>query len=281
MSVHSHRARAIAAKNISSKSSAHISEILGIAPTASTSGQDPIGETSEGKLTSTSDAEGLEISNITTSTKSLADYFSEKLNARSQAPKLTDSATPSSSSSDEGGNNFYDAPRVGLGSSRLRIEVHSEARVEEETQRVGLSKFSSLLSSSFLAATSSYMALSTEKEEKVEGTGVTEVQSESIDEDGTKKLDEIKKKKASKKSDGPQTDNGDHQERSKKDLKGKRKSKGSVTNEEEDAKRKAERKKEKKMRREAEESQLAANVEGQEADQSLRTKGKKSRKKET
>ena len=105
MSFHSHRARAIAAKNISSKSSAHISEILGVAPIASTSSENPAGETSERKLTSTSDAEGLEISKITTSTKSLADYFNEKLKARSQVFKPTDSATPLSSSNDTGDKN--------------------------------------------------------------------------------------------------------------------------------------------------------------------------------
>jgi hypothetical protein len=116
------------------------------------------------------------------------------------------------------------------------------------------------------------MALSTEKEEKVEGTGITEVQSESIDvEDGTKKLVEVKRKKSSKRGDGPQTDNVDYQmERSKKDRKGKgkmgeTKEKGSVTKEEEDE-RKEERKKQKKIRREPKESQLAVNVEKQGVD---------------
>ena len=171
MNFHSHRARAIAAKNISSKSSAHISEILGVAPTASTSTQDPVGETSETKITSTNDPEELEIGKITTSTKSLADYFNEKLNARNQAFKSTYSATLSSSSSDMGSKNSYDAPRMGLGSTRLRME----AQVEEEIQRVGLSKSSSLSSSSFLAATSSsssYIVLSTERETKVNNSQI-------------------------------------------------------------------------------------------------------------
>lgn len=256
MNLHSHRARAIAAKNISSKSSAHISEILGVAPTASTSSRDLAGETSERKLTSTNDAEGLEISKITTSTKSLADYFNEKLNARSRVFKPTDSATPSPSSNDTGDKDSYDAPRMGLGSTHLRIEVHSEARVEEGA--LGLSKFSSLSPSSFLAATSSlssYMAISTKKEEKVEGARITEVQCEPIDvEDETKKPVEVKRKKSSKRSNGPQTDNSDYQmERSKKDRRrkekvGKTKEKGSVTNEE-DERRKEERRKQKKIRR--------------------------------
>jgi len=283
MNFHSHRARAIAAKNILSKSSAHISEILGVAPTASTSSPDPAGETSEKKLTSTNDAEGLEISKITTSTKSLADYFNEKLNARSRVFKPTDPATPSSSSNDTGNKDSYDAPRMGLGSTHLRIEVHSEARVEEEAQRIGLSKFSSLSSSSFLAATSSlssYMALSTEKEETVEGARITEVRCESIDvEDRTKKPVEVKRKKSSKRSNGLQTDNSDYQmERSKRDHRGKEKvgktkEKGSVTNEEE-KRRKEERRKQKKMRKEIKESQLAANVNDQGVDH-RETKGRK------
>jgi Pin2-interacting protein X1 len=285
MNFHSHRARAIAAKNISSKSSVHISEILGVAPIASTSSQDPLGETPERELTSTNDAEGLEISKITTSTKSLADYFNEKLNARSRVFKPTDSATPSSSSNDTGDKDSYDAPRMGLGSTHLRIEVHSEARVEEEAQRVGLSKFSSLSSSSFLAATSSlssYMTLLTEKEEKVDGARIIEAQCKPIDvEDGTKKPVEVKRKKSSKRSNGLQTDNSDYQmERSKKDRRGKEKvgktkKKGSgVTNEEEEERRKEERRKQKKMRRKLKESQLAAIVKDQGVDHREK-KGKK------
>ncbi|KAF8973171.1 hypothetical protein BDZ97DRAFT_1990233 [Flammula alnicola] len=74
-----HRARAIAAKNIASKSSAHISEILGL--------------NAPGKLTSVTETDALGMDKIKTSTKSLADYFKEKLDARSSKPG---SATPSS-----------------------------------------------------------------------------------------------------------------------------------------------------------------------------------------
>ena len=250
MSFHSHRARAIAAKSISSKSSAHISEILGVAPTASTSTQDPTGETSETRITSTSDAEELETGKITTSTKCLADYFNEKLNARNQAFKSTYSATLPSSSSDTGGKNSYDAPRMGLGSTRLRIE----AQVEEEIQRVGLSKSSSLSSSSFLAATSSsssYIVLSTERETKVNNSKITEIQSESITaEDGTKKLDEVKRKKILERGDGPHTDNGAYQRKKDRKRKGeveKTREKGKVTNKEDGEKRKKEREREREI----------------------------------
>ncbi|KAF8160855.1 hypothetical protein B0H34DRAFT_698434 [Crassisporium funariophilum] len=142
-----HRARAIAAKNISSKSAAHISEILGIGPTSL-----PSRDTSQGKLTSTSD--DLESDKITTSTKSVADYFKEKLQARSVG--IINSSAPSSSTTlPEEEIDAYDAPRIGLG-SRSRVESHSETKVDQETLRLGLSSFSSLKSSFLLASTSSF-----------------------------------------------------------------------------------------------------------------------------
>ncbi|KAF6760168.1 hypothetical protein DFP72DRAFT_98448 [Ephemerocybe angulata] len=156
-----HRARAIAAKTISSKSDAHISEILGIAPTPSTS--TPTSEPSsgsatpgdQGKLTVIS-----ELEKITTSTKSVADYFKEKLQAKtsnSTSPfTSSDSTTPASTPGlgSRSRDNDYDdevRPMGGLGFSRLRLEVKEECDVvQEATMRMGLSKFSSLMSSTFL-----------------------------------------------------------------------------------------------------------------------------------
>ncbi|KAJ3517256.1 hypothetical protein NLJ89_g620 [Agrocybe chaxingu] len=161
-----HRARAIAAKDISSKSASHISEILGIAPSPSTSTREQGVDHSQGKLTDTADTEGLTIEKITTSAKSVTDYFKEKLVARSA--KTSGASTPLSPGSSyspaetsDTSDDVFDAPRMGLGSSRLRLEVHSETKDEEDTRRIGLSKFSSLMSSSFLASTTSYSALST------------------------------------------------------------------------------------------------------------------------
>ncbi|KAJ2916338.1 hypothetical protein MD484_g4119, partial [Candolleomyces efflorescens] len=166
----SHRARAIAAKSISSKSSAHISEILGIAPTPSTS-QSTSGSATpaEGKLTQISDVPELE--KITTSTKSVADYFKEKLSLKSSSKSASPAGTSTPNSSDASQDRDYDAerPMGGLGFSRLRFEVLEENKVEEETMRMGLSKFSSLMSSTFLSATAgSVTPLSSEQTPEVE-----------------------------------------------------------------------------------------------------------------
>lgn len=174
----SHRARAIAAKSISHKSSVHISEILGIAPSASTSestsaiASGSATPAEQGKLTVIS-----ELEKLTTSTKSVADYFKEKLQLKSSKASSV-SITPADSSESS-------TPTVGLGMSRktsdwederpagglgfgagglgfgggglgfqkVRLEVNEECNVVEgATMRMGLSKFSSLTSSKFLTS---------------------------------------------------------------------------------------------------------------------------------
>ena len=137
----SHRARAINAKNMSSKSAAHISEILGIAPTTPSS---HLSERPQVELTSLTNEP--EIEKITTSTKSVADYFKEKLNARPFSSAIVSTSTPSRDSYDT-----YDTPRMGLG-SRARSENLTTigeftAEVEQETQRMGLSPFPAFLPS--------------------------------------------------------------------------------------------------------------------------------------
>lgn len=140
----SHRARAINAKNISSKSAVHISEILGIVPipSCSSSGIDSreLLE-AQGKLTSLTDE--VVIEKITTSTKSVADYFKEKLKARSLNTIVSASTTPRDYESD----NSYDTPRMGLG-SRARLENSTAiGELGQETQNMGLSNFSASSSS--------------------------------------------------------------------------------------------------------------------------------------
>jgi Pin2-interacting protein X1 len=121
---------------MSSKSAAHISEILGIAPTSSSH----LSERPQVKLTSLTDE--LEIEKITTSTKSVADYFKEKLNTRSFSSTIVSASTPSRDSDDS-----YDTPRMGLG-SRARLEnLTAIGQVERETQRMGLSTFPAFSSS--------------------------------------------------------------------------------------------------------------------------------------
>jgi len=132
--VKAHRARALASKNLASKSAAAIAEILGVAPSTSTLSTSTTAQTS-GALTSlTDDNEPLE--KLTTSTKSVADYFKERL-----AAKFGTSTPPSIT------NNDTESPRGGLGSSRLQVKINSEQTSLSE------SMFSSLQSSSFLAAT--------------------------------------------------------------------------------------------------------------------------------
>ncbi len=93
-----HRARAIAAKKMLSGSATAISEILGIAPTP------------DGQLTTLDDdATAENMTKITTSSKSVADYFKEKLLSR------TSSSTRINSKSDIDEDGF-DAPRGGIGS---------------------------------------------------------------------------------------------------------------------------------------------------------------------
>ncbi|PPR02410.1 hypothetical protein CVT26_011378 [Gymnopilus dilepis] len=206
-----HRARAIAAKNISSKSAAHISEILGVAPTPSSSSYSstptPAPESqSQGKLTSLTDPSDtqLELDKITTSTKSLADYFKEKLAAKSSGsptPSSLAAASPRATVDNYDGkeDDDFDTPRMGLGGlgfSRAKLEVQSETvKVEEATQRMGMSKFSALMSSSFLAATSLPSTFSSKEAEE------DEKKDSSDDEEAEEKVKEKKEKKEKKKKE--------------------------------------------------------------------------------
>lgn len=133
--IFSHRARAINAKNISSKSAAHVAEILGIAPTPSRSNS--LSDRPQGKLTSLTDQ--IETEKITTSTKSVTDYFKERLNARSSNAIVSTSTTP------RGCDDSYDTPRMGLG-SRTRFGISTTGEVEQELPEMDLSTlFSSSL----------------------------------------------------------------------------------------------------------------------------------------
>lgn len=127
----------------------------------------------QGKLTIIS-----ELEKLTTSTKTVADYFKEKLQLKSSqsssaASTPADSETPESSTPASGlgmtRRADYDEERPagglgfgggglgfgggGLGFSKVRLEVKGECNVvEEATMRMGLSKFSSLMSSRFLTS---------------------------------------------------------------------------------------------------------------------------------
>ncbi|KAJ7076881.1 hypothetical protein B0H15DRAFT_863094 [Mycena belliarum] len=150
-----HRARAIAAKNMANKSAASISEILGIAPTPTT-----IAATRpEGLLTTFGDDVPLE--KLTTSTKSVADYFKEKLLAKAGK---SESATPAPCE-DMNTESGYDTPRRGLGSSHVKLEPKDEDA--DRPMRMGLSN---LLASSFFSASKPVLAaeVTVKSEEEVE-----------------------------------------------------------------------------------------------------------------
>ena len=187
---------------MSSKSAAHISEILGIAPTPSSH----LSERPQVKLTSLTNE--LEIEKITTSTKSVADYFKEKLNARSFSSTIV-----SASSSRDSDDSYDTTPRMGLG-SRARLEnLTAIGEVERETPRMGLSTFPAFSSSLTIektledkgtAATQMNANLNSqrkdlkkqkEKKTKTKDEKMEKEDSTGEDNDGTKEREERKRKR--------------------------------------------------------------------------------------
>ncbi|KII95740.1 hypothetical protein PLICRDRAFT_87084 [Plicaturopsis crispa FD-325 SS-3] len=145
-----HRARLIASKKMASTSATAMAEILGIAapPSASPSTSTSTSTPHTPKLTDLGESATLE--KLTTSTKSVADYFKERLLAKSASASA--SPSPSGTSAPQ-----IDAepPRAGLGSSRLRNEVSS---MEEDAPKAGLgsgNKFAAMLGGFVPPSTSS------------------------------------------------------------------------------------------------------------------------------
>ena len=81
----SHRARIRAAKRIADKSASAIAEILGIAPSTSVSTSESTPAPTLLSSSTPTPQPSLSLDNLTTSTKSVADYFKEKLIARSSS----------------------------------------------------------------------------------------------------------------------------------------------------------------------------------------------------
>ncbi|PBK82790.1 hypothetical protein ARMGADRAFT_1170760 [Armillaria gallica] len=176
-----HRARAIAAKNRATTSDAAMSEILGISQSATPQSSTPV----EGEELPT-------LETLTVSTKSVADYFKERLLSKSGK------STPA-----ERTDNEEEASRGGIGSSRAWLltspspaQLESSIRTDDDDVPrggigsfnarptsdgddapprigIGMSKFSSLISSSFLAATSTSVLSST----PLDGDGEAESES--------------------------------------------------------------------------------------------------------
>ena len=139
-----HRARHIAMKGLASKSATAIAEILGVpssfntptqsdslVPSASTTAVDsPAPDASAAPA-------GLKMHDLTTSSKSVMDYFREKLAAKSTRP--SEASTPTAVAS-PAADDYDDRPRggLGLGASRLRVEAAVEVDEYEERPRGGL-----------------------------------------------------------------------------------------------------------------------------------------------
>ncbi|KAJ3852655.1 hypothetical protein EV368DRAFT_73911 [Lentinula lateritia] len=132
-----HRARAIAAKNISSKSAVHISEILGIASSSSSSFATPMtAATPSGTLTPL-DQDVLGLVKLTTSTKSVSEYFKERLLVKSSGNSSLSSSTvtPETNARAADDSESEDAPRAGLGSYRNLTRDNGDL---DDTPRGGL-----------------------------------------------------------------------------------------------------------------------------------------------
>lgn len=112
-------------------------------------------------------------------------------------------ATQSESTTPVSQRDAYDLPRGGLGSGRARFEIQEDDS-EVGARHVGISKFSSLMSSSFLAATST---LSTPPE-ITESEDVATAQLDTVEEEQTSEEKRKKKK-------------GDKDEKKEKKLKDK------------------------------------------------------------
>lgn len=86
---------------------------------------------------------------LTTSAKSVADYFKDRLQASARGSSL-----PSLSSNSEKDGETCDVPRGGLGSSRLRFGIGEDGQVSKMGLGPRASKFGSLISGAFLASLS-------------------------------------------------------------------------------------------------------------------------------
>lgn len=186
---------------------------MGIAPTSTSSATSGSG-TPVGKLTSLDDDTTLE--KLTTSTKSVADYFKDKLSMKSRQSNPSLSNTP-----DIDDDCSHEAPRGGIGS--VQIQNKTMESLDAGALRVGLSSFSSLSSTSFLAATSSLpITLSAVlDEESMAESGLTQSlrDNSNTEDDRTKKM-----KKRRKESDtGITPDDPTTEREERKRAKAKRK----------------------------------------------------------
>ncbi|OAX35097.1 hypothetical protein K503DRAFT_851381 [Rhizopogon vinicolor AM-OR11-026] len=148
-----HRARIQAAKRLANKSAAAISEILGIAPTPSPAAS----LTPSGSLTPITPTDNdLPLEKLTISNKSVADYFKEKLDAKSgsHTPATSDDVSTSHRGmgfSSAPSHDDDDRPRMGLGAGRK-----SEVEEDADRPRAGIGGLSNAFAQFFAASSSSH-----------------------------------------------------------------------------------------------------------------------------
>ncbi|KAI0685270.1 hypothetical protein C8T65DRAFT_679773 [Cerioporus squamosus] len=271
-----YRGRHMAAKSLASKSASAIAEILGLAspspsPSPAISGYPSSAPTpypstpfEPGPSTSTSgsdtpaDTEQLKLQELTVSSKSVMDYFKEKLAAKSNARVYGGSSSAPASGTDtpaaaEDDYDYGERPRVGLGASKLRMEVtRAEETVEE---RRGLGGIGSGMRSSFAAMFTSATVTKTVAEETVveDSPAAAEVGVEQDeDEDRPKKSSKDKKDKKSKKAKGKEKATVEDETAASVDL-----AEDASTDEKAERKR---RKEEKRRRKEAAAAQASSTA---------------------
>lgn len=224
-----HRARIIAAKKQASLSATALSEILGVAPTTPPPSLAP---TRQGTLTTTTDRADPEATILgsellTTSKKSVADYFKDKLLAKASGkatPPITDVSSAGSerlspAAAEESENNTPKRP--GLGTFRVRFAL-PEPDDQLEKEPPVRSKFSSMVSPKFSTAAASVVIASQTDYPESDGVPETPIQ-----------LD-IAHKKSKKKAKKREFDSIDHpggqedsEDTDRKEKKRKRKNKHS------------------------------------------------------
>ncbi|TBU38749.1 hypothetical protein BD309DRAFT_1012352 [Dichomitus squalens] len=247
------RARHMAAKSRASTSATALAEILGIADSGSVTPvvlpsllATPVPSTpfTPGPSTSSSDpsgaatpADGLKLQELTVSSKSVMDYFKEKLAAKSRPS--SSAGTPASETGD-----YDDRPRMGLGASGLRAEVTKEVKVEE---RRGLGGIGSGMRTSFASMFTS-ATVTPSPDAAAEPETEVEVEVEEPPKSKDKGDKDKKKEKTEKKS-------------KKGKERAKEKASGDVeeTDDAEGADQKAERKRRKEERRRRKEAEAAAS----------------------
>lgn len=259
-----HRARAIASKSIASKSSAAIAEILGISPSASPS------VTASVVQTPRAGSPELTLEKLQTSTKSVSDYFKEKLLLKSTGSIAGPAALRVESSLKVEVDSWDETPRLGLGSSSFATSMTTEVVKTESNPGLGMSTFSRHLSSMFASA-----SLSSEVPQKEESEAMLVQEPESLPQESdsgstAKKFKSKKRRKEREAEDaslvdeevsGPVTEtrSAEATEKEKKKKK-KRTQDGAEASVENDSKSKS-KSKEERQRKKAEKSRETSSLE--------------------